>query len=350
MSKDTTCAVVVTYNRKELLIECLESLISQTKPLNAIYIIDNASIDGTPDLLLHKEFIKELPPDKLDHNWEKCFLINSPVNKSEIKIRYVRMYENTGGAGGFHEGVKRAHEKGYDWIWITDGDTSHNAHLLENFSNYFKEEGLSALTNKITDTSDEILIKTAGKLNFNGVKHFYDIFAPVEEKKYEKDSLLEIELTTFVSLLVNRKAVEEVGFPKREFFIHFDDWEYCLRLQKFGKIFLITDCATMHKEVLQETVINKKKNFLGNVYVRQPLDNLFLTYLDTRNLIWTTKTHAPKWLFYRLLFTIYIKEIFLIVLLDNEKVKRIKFISNAYIDGFRGIFDNNKPKKLINKM
>ena len=58
MSEDTTCAVVVTYNRKELLIECLESLRKQTKPLNAIYIIDNASTDGTPNLLLEKEFIK----------------------------------------------------------------------------------------------------------------------------------------------------------------------------------------------------------------------------------------------------------------------------------------------------
>jgi GT2 family glycosyltransferase len=257
------------------------------------------------------------------------------------------MCENTGGAGGFHEGVKRAYEEGYDWIWITDGDTSHNEHLLEKFSIYFKKEDLSALTNKIIDTSDKILIKTAGNLNFNGIKHFYDIFIPVEEKKYEEDSVLEIELATFVSLLVNRKAVEEVGFPKREFFIHFDDWEFCLRLQKFGKIFLINDCATLHKEIPQETVIYNEKKFLGNVYVRQPLDNLFLTYLDIRNLIWTTKTHGPKWLFYRLFFTIFIKDIILIILLDSEKATRIKFISNAYIDGFRGIFDNKKPKKLL---
>ena len=95
MSEDTTCAVVVTYNRKELLIECLESLRNQTKPLNAIYIIDNASTDGTPNLLLEKEFIEKIPPDKLDHNWEKCFLTNSPVDKSEIKIYYVGMCENT---------------------------------------------------------------------------------------------------------------------------------------------------------------------------------------------------------------------------------------------------------------
>jgi GT2 family glycosyltransferase len=352
MSEDTTCAVVVTYNRKELLIECLESLRKQTKPLNAIYIIDNASTDGTPNLLLEKEFIEKLPPDKVDHNWEKCFLTNSPVDKSEIKIYYVRMCENTGGAGGFYEGVKRAYEEGYDWIWLTDGDTSHNNNLLERFSVYFKREDLSALTNKVTDSSDNILIKTAGNLNFQGIKYPINILKPVEEKEYEKDSLHEIELATFVSLLVNRKAVEEVGFPKKEFFIHFDDWEFCLRLLKFGKIFLITDCASIHKELPQKTVIPDKKKFLekkflGNVYLRPTLDNLSFTYFDIRNLTWTTKTHCPKGLFYRLLFTVFIKDIISIILFDNQKVLRIKFTSNAYNDGYRGIFDNKKPKRLL---
>ena len=350
MSKDTTCAVVVTYNRKDLLIECLESLKSQTKPLDAIYIIDNASTDDTPNLLMQKEFIEKLPPDKLDHNWEKCFLINSSVDKSKIKIHYVRMGENTGGAGGFHEGVKRAYKEGYDWIWIMDSDTSHSTHLLEKFNIYFEREDLSALTNKIIDSSGKIQT-TAGNLNFNGIKHFMDILKPLEEKKYEKDSVPEIELATFNSLLVNRKAVEEVGFPKKEFFIHFDDWEFCLRLQKFGKIFLINDYATMHKELplysSQKSEIYNKKKFLGKIYWRKTLDNLSLTYFDIRNLIWTTKTHLPKMLFYRLLFTVFIKDMIAIILFDNEKVMRIKFTSNAYIDGFRGIFDNKKPEKLL---
>jgi hypothetical protein len=108
----------------------------------------------------------------------------------------------------------------------------------------------------------------------------------------------------------------------------------------------------MHKELPQKTVIpNEKKflekKFLGNVYLRPTLDNLSFTYFDIRNLTWTTKTHFPKWLFYRLLFTVFIKDIIAIILFDNEKFIRIKFISNAYIDGFRGIFDNNKPKKLL---
>ena len=39
---DTVCAVVVTYNRKELLLECLEALRKQTRPVQGIYLIDNA--------------------------------------------------------------------------------------------------------------------------------------------------------------------------------------------------------------------------------------------------------------------------------------------------------------------
>ena len=46
-NKETVCAVVATYNRKNLLIECLEALLKQTRPCRWI---DNASTDGTPEL------------------------------------------------------------------------------------------------------------------------------------------------------------------------------------------------------------------------------------------------------------------------------------------------------------
>ena len=59
--KETVCAVVVTYNRKELLLECLESLRSQSYTLDAIYLIDNASTDKTPESLLNNGFINEIP-------------------------------------------------------------------------------------------------------------------------------------------------------------------------------------------------------------------------------------------------------------------------------------------------
>lgn len=65
-------SVIVTFNRKALLIECLDALLKQTRPLEKIIIIDNSSSDGTPELLK-----------------EKGYLCN-PI------IEYARMEENIG--------------------------------------------------------------------------------------------------------------------------------------------------------------------------------------------------------------------------------------------------------------
>lgn len=54
---NSIAAIVVTYNRKELLMECLAALIGQSQHLDIIYIIDNASTDGTPDLLRERQFM-----------------------------------------------------------------------------------------------------------------------------------------------------------------------------------------------------------------------------------------------------------------------------------------------------
>ena len=62
--KEKICAVVVTYNRKDLLVECLNALKNQTYPLDGIYIIDNASTDGTQELLMKEGWITEIVSNK----------------------------------------------------------------------------------------------------------------------------------------------------------------------------------------------------------------------------------------------------------------------------------------------
>lgn len=103
MRDNTVCAVVVTYNRKNLLLECLEAIRRQTRPVDAIYIIDNASTDGTPEVLKENGYIPELPPFNLSEPYEIEHKISNLVDGNPINVFYVRMYENTGSAGGFYE-------------------------------------------------------------------------------------------------------------------------------------------------------------------------------------------------------------------------------------------------------
>ena len=72
-----TAAVVVTYNRKKLLSECLMHLQNQKTPLDII-VVDNAGTDGTDDLFT-------APPDNL---------------------HYFNTGKNLGGAGGFNYGIR----------------------------------------------------------------------------------------------------------------------------------------------------------------------------------------------------------------------------------------------------
>jgi len=122
-------------------LECLEVLRQQTRHLDAIYLIDNASTDGTPELLLEKGYISELPPKDINEPWEKELKISNFTDGKYIILHYVRMHRNSGVAGGFYEGVKRGYEKGYDWLWLMDDDAEAKPDALEKLFIY-KKEGL----------------------------------------------------------------------------------------------------------------------------------------------------------------------------------------------------------------
>ncbi|RLG10995.1 family 2 glycosyl transferase [Candidatus Pacearchaeota archaeon] len=340
--KETVCAVVVTYNRKELLIECLESLRKQTRLLDAIYLIDNASTDGTPKLLLEKGYIKELPPENLPKPWEKEFEIKNLTDKQTIKLHYVRMHENTGGAGGFYEGIKRAYKKGYDWFWLMDDDGEPKEDALEKLSVYFNKENISALAGGIILPDGEICYNHRG---FIDLRNIYPLIQkPLEKEKY-KELVEEIDMASFVGILVNKKAIEKMGYPKKEFFIHHDDVEYCIRLRKVGQILLVPDSIIIHKESVKK---GNLKIFLGRKSLRIPYSKFWLTYYGIRNLTWIGKKYSTNKLnFYFGMLKTLIKSIIGVVLFDDRKLGRIKLIVSAYIDGLKGNFDNEKPKRIL---
>ena len=319
---ETIAAVVVTYNRKQLLTECLDALLSGTRLLDKIILIDNGSTDNTHVLLK-----------------EKGYLENS-------RIQYIRLLENTGGAGGFYEGVKRAYEAGYDWLWLMDDDAEPQQDALEKLSEYLSETNVSALANLKVDHKGEIIYTHLGFFNAKDKFDFEaEIFREVEHKAIKESKVLEIAYSSFVGILINKKAIDKIGFPKKELFIHGDDVEYCLRLISVGKILLITNSVIFHKFVPDRKIISI--NFLGKTIQRTAYDKLWLKYYGTRNVIWLRKLYLSQLTFYSRLFNNYFRSLIAILLLDDNKLKRILFITEAYRDGLKGNFDNIKPKGIL---
>lgn len=204
-------AIVVTYNRKKLLIENIQALLSQTNVNDmTIVVIDNNSTDGTQDEL--ENYIK-----------------------SE-DIVYINTGENLGGAGGFHYGFKYAVENNYDYIWAMDDDCIPEKNALEELvSHGNKLNDYGFLASKVVWKDNTIC-----KMNIQRESLWKNV------SDWDKD-IVPIIMTSFVSIFMPTSKVKKYGLPIKDFFIWTDDWEFTRRISINHKCYLINSSVVVHK-------------------------------------------------------------------------------------------------------
>lgn len=222
---ETVCAIVVTYNRKLLLIECLESLLNQTYPIDAIYLIDNASIDGTGEFLESRGYInkKSSNSDTLSITTPIVSVLSKNQENKPTTVYYKRMKENSGGAGGFYEGLKSSFEIGFDWFLLIDDDC-----LLD-------KDCIKYLM--LNRNKDNIL--STNVISANGV--------PIWRKNQVGGVVEQLPSVAFNGFFSNKNLIEKIGFPIKEFFLYWDDAEFSFRAKKQGfRISLIEEAIVNH--------------------------------------------------------------------------------------------------------
>ncbi len=210
----TVATIVVTYNRKEMLKECINALLAQSYKNNEIYIVDNASTDGT------EKYIKDL----IDN--EKVFYFNTG--------------KNLGGAGGFNYGVREALKRKVDYAWLMDDDS-----IAED------KNALKSLVDKAAFLKDDFsflssIVKwTDGKM----CKMNRQVTQPVlyADPNYLANGLIPCIKGTFVGFFANMKIVKKAGLPIKDFFIYSDDMEYSQRLSLIKPAYVDTNSVLLHK-------------------------------------------------------------------------------------------------------
>ncbi|MCP3928289.1 MAG: glycosyltransferase [Bacteroidetes bacterium] len=213
--KNKIFAVVVTYNRCSKLKLVIEGLLAQSRPLDSIIVVNNASTDDT------KFYLESLGSCKL--------------------LETVHLDENIGGAGGFYTAIKRAYEKGADWVWTFDDDAVPI------------EDALSTLLNapviKKNKDFDQIGFLASRVDWIDGNRHAMNISVnewawPFYYDKYDKCFM--IHTSSFVGMLISREAIKKVGYPIKEFFIWADDTEYSTRVSAQFPCFLVFNSVIIH--------------------------------------------------------------------------------------------------------
>ena len=204
-------AVIVTYNRKELLKESIEALLNQEYNNCDILIVDNASTDGT------KEYIEDL-------------LENS-------KVHYENTGANLGGAGGFNYGMKRACQMGCDFVWVMDDDCIVHKDTLTELLNADKQ-----LSGNYGFLSSKVLWKDGSICKMNIPKKTFSTWL----KEFD-NPVQEIAMASFVSLFIKTDIIRKMGLPIKEFFIWTDDWEFTRRISRKFKCYFIGNSIVTHK-------------------------------------------------------------------------------------------------------
>ncbi|WP_328529026.1 glycosyltransferase family 2 protein [Nocardioides sp. NBC_00368] len=216
-------AVVVTFNRLELLQRLLERL-DVVGGLDEVIVIDNASTDGTSQWLAQLDGAEE-------------------PGQRQVPVVARTLQSNSGGAGGFHDGLELAIERGADLVWLMDDDGLPDPDCL---ALLLKQTDLDFWGPLVVDEGDP------GRLVFPirlpGRSKVVHQLADVEAAA--TDGLIKDIVIPFNGVLVTRDLVERIGYPRAEYFIWGDDHEYRLRAEQAGaRIATVVGAQVRHPAV-----------------------------------------------------------------------------------------------------
>lgn len=258
---------IVSYNTKDLLRDCLNNLLSEdSRGKINIWVLDNNSEDGSAEM----------------------------VEKKFPNVNLIKSGKNLGFAKGQNEILKKVKD---EFVLVLNPDTEFESQVLEKIVKFADESDCDVAGIKLTDFKGNLeanggdfpfgiaLFSWLFNLEFLGnLPSFHRL-----DKKYY-DGIHEVDWISGTFMLVRTDVFKKAGLLNDDFFMYFEDVEFCYRVKKSGgKIFINPEIVVKHKsgsssknpEFAQwkgefEGLIkfhNKHTGILGGVFVR------FLIYL-----------------------------------------------------------------------
>ena len=293
----SVASVTVVYNGAAMLARQLDALRVQTRKLDEIVVVNNASSDDVLSLLA------ELYPE--------VTIINLP--------------ENGGVGAGFTAGLSYTLQK-HEWTWFLDGDSVPPPDTLQNLLQGLRELG---------DEADDVAIVAPVCVN-SQTGGFYPGIMWQKGWRYTDDKALKnpavfVDSVISSGTLLRHSAAKDVGYPRADYFIDFVDHEYCFRLRQSGyRIALIT------KALMTHTIGQPRRiHFMG--LTKQWVDHpAWREYYMARNSMFTIWRYFPDWRSKFAILRQLVRHIFEILLFGTQKLTRFKMIVQGLRDALAG--------------
>jgi GT2 family glycosyltransferase len=293
-----TSAIIVTYNKKEMLKKSLDALLNLNNDLYKVVVINNNSSDGTDKYL-------------------------ESIN--DERVLYKNLTENLGGAGGFNRGLEVAYdETDADYFWIMDDDAIAQPDALDKLLS-----AAERLHNHFGFLSSSVCYENGEGANCPFVNDDWNRYLVTH-------NLIRLKEASFVSLFIRKQVLEKVGLPISEMFIWGDDLEYTTRIGKkinYDNFFVPDSLITHFSKHVGTTIYNCPEKLLPRYK------------LMYRNLLFTTKHYDSKLEYFKRIIHFIFLSFRALFKSDDLKYKRFKAVFMGYMSGI--LF--NPRIKFVNK-
>ncbi|GAB2697248.1 glycosyltransferase involved in cell wall biosynthesis [Microbacterium marinum] len=226
---------VVTFNRSHLLSRLLESITLMDPKPGRVVVVDNASTDDTG------------------------VVVESFRERIGVELIYRRLDSNTGGSGGFSEGMRLAYEAGSTWMWLMDDDVE------------VLPDGLA----KMGRWSTRFKSIQGRRYDFDGSEFYWQyrlsiplgIPIPFAPAGFDSSGYREMNSGCFEGMFIHRDVVAEIGLPDPRFFIYWDDSIYgWLASRKTTSVIVDEFVLRRTREIAQWDMGVRHLNASSNMY------------------------------------------------------------------------------------
>lgn len=188
-------------------IECLESFKKVTYPNYELVIIDNASRGNDADVL---------------------------NEKYKGSIRLIRNSENLGFAGGNNVGIKDALDRGTEYILLLNNDTIVDKDFITEMVKVAEtSKQIGMVGSKIYLYSDPKRIWSAGG-KINSILTKGEMVGYNEPDNGQYGEVKEQDFMSGCCLLVKKEVIVKIGGLPEEYFLYYEDTDWCLKARRSG--------------------------------------------------------------------------------------------------------------------
>jgi GT2 family glycosyltransferase len=242
--------IILNWNGWMDSVDCIRSCQALTYPRFEVLLVDNGSSD---DSVIH-------------------------LRQKFPGLKFIENQENLGFAGGNNPGTKYALDQDADYIWLLNNDTQVDPEALSELIRTAEADAKIGMVGSkilILDRPDTLHF-AGGTINLaDGITTHIGAF---EKDVGQYDQISRVDYATGCSLLVKREVIEKIGLMSEDYFLYYEETDWCLRAQEAGyEIHMAPKSKIFHK-------------ISGSIEYTSPLKQYYLA----RNRLHFLKKHGRK--------------------------------------------------------